>query len=66
MLGNDYYRFSYDPQTQRGSWFDVNGTRFNTCQERFAVLFTETPIAHYTLLERINNARVRLRAIQYE
>ena len=54
ILKSDYYRYSYDSATQRGSWFDVDGSKVAACKEQFAVLFTETPVFHYTLLEKID------------
>lgn len=58
ILVEKYYRYSYDEKSNQGSWFDADGSKvaedLTSTQKsiRFAVLYTETPICHYTLLER--------------
>lgn len=48
------YRYAYDSSIQAGSWFDMNGTKTASLPAniRFAVYHSQTPVAHYTLLER--------------
>lgn len=52
LLEGNFFRFSYDSATGHGAWFDVDGSKVASCSERFAVLYIETPVHHYALLER--------------
>lgn len=52
LLPTPYRSYSYVPGLKRGRWADSHGSSAAP-PTRFAVLLTLTPIAHYTLLERI-------------
>lgn len=57
VLQSDYFRYCYDSSSRRGKWFDVANGPTSKPDTRFAVLFTLTPIGHYTLLEKIDSVR---------
>lgn len=57
FLPTPYRSYSYVPALKRGRWADSHGSSAAPPKTRFAVLLTLTPIAHYTLLERIVKVR---------
>ena len=56
MLPTRYYRYGYDSGTNMGRWYSAEGPLLPDLhlpvEVKFAVLRYETPVEHYTLLER--------------
>lgn len=56
ILPETFLSYSYVPNQRHGRWADAHGSTVSLLppQSRFAVLLTQTPVPHYTLLERVN------------
>lgn len=55
LLAQPFLRYSYSAPLRRGFWSNSDGSKLSDAPDkkiRFAVFHTETPIPHYTLLER--------------
>lgn len=58
ILPQPYRCYSYVPNLKHGRWADVHGSTSPVPEARFAVLLTQTPVEHYSLLERIVKVRM--------